>query len=229
MGIEIRQYTDNKVGKDYIVGDIHGEFKKLKTILKKIGFNFSTDRLFSVGDLCDRGPNSEDIIEWTKYDWFIPVMGNHEVMILSYFYGGLTEEYMRNLKADWFINLDKKNKEIVVHYFNSLPVAIEINKENKKIGIVHAMCPTDSWDKFKKLLYGNTPQKMEMANEAMWSFLKEKKVKYVHDMDAIFVGHNIVSKFSIIENTYMLDTGSGYKTGQLTIFNMDTMELVLSN
>lgn len=227
MGIEIRQYTDNKVGKDYVVGDIHGEFKKLKTLLKKIGFNFSTDRLFSVGDLCDRGPHSEDLIDWIEYEWFIPVMGNHEVMILNFFYGFLDEEYMRKLKADWFIKLNTENKQKVVHYFNSLPVAIELKNKDKKVGIVHAMCPVDSWDTFKKALYSK--EKVEMANKAMWSFLGEKKIKYVHDIDVIFVGHNIVPDISINENTYLLDTGSGSRGGRLSIFDIEKMELVLSS
>ena len=45
------------------------------------------------------------------YSWFIPVMGNHEVMILNHFYGYLDEDYMRKLKADWFLSLKKEQKE----------------------------------------------------------------------------------------------------------------------
>ena len=52
----IQHFTINKIGKDYVVGDIHGMFKALYKNLESMNFNFKTDRLFSVGDLCDRGP-----------------------------------------------------------------------------------------------------------------------------------------------------------------------------
>ena len=107
MTIEVRHYEFNEKGKDYVVGDIHGEFRKLKSILEEIKFNFKKDRLFSVGDLCDRGNHSEDILKWMNYDWFVPVMGNHEVMILNHFYGYLDEDFMRKLKATWFLDLKK--------------------------------------------------------------------------------------------------------------------------
>lgn len=226
MTIEVRHYEFNEKGKDYVVGDIHGEFRKLKSILEEIKFNFKKDRLFSVGDLCDRGNHSEDILKWMNYDWFIPVMGNHEVMILNHFYGYLDEDFIRKLKATWFLDLKKEQKERVVHYFNSLPVAIEIKSENKKVGIVHAMCPLNSWDDFKKYLYSE--KKQEMANKAMWSFLADNKINYVNGIDAIIVGHNTVPDCYLQENTYLLDTGSGYKTGRLTIFDLQKLEPIIS-
>lgn len=226
MGFDVGYYEFNKIGKDYVVGDIHGEFRKLKNILEEIGFDFKKDRLFSVGDLCDRGSHSEDILKWIDYDWFIPVMGNHEVMILNHFYGYLDEDFMKKLKASWFLELKKEQKEKVVRYFNSLPVAIEIKNEKKKVGIVHAMCPLNSWETFKKCLYSE--EKRDIANEAMWSFLAERKIHYVNDIDAVIVGHNTVPDCYLKENTYLLDTGSGYKTGRLSIFDIQRMELQIS-
>lgn len=226
MGFDIGYYEFNKIGKDYVVGDIHGEFRKLKSILEEINFDFKKDRLFSVGDLCDRGSHSEDILKWIDYDWFIPVMGNHEVMILNHFYGYLDEDFMRKLKASWFLELKKEQKEKVVRYFNSLPVAIEIKDEKTKLGIVHAMCPLNSWETFKKCLHSE--EKRDIANEAMWSFLAERKIHYVNDIDAVIVGHNTVTDCYLKENTYLLDTGSGYKTGRLSIFNLQKLELIIS-
>lgn len=225
MSLEIKSYMANKVGKDYVVGDIHGEFRKLKILLDSINFDSKKDRLFSVGDLCDRGQNSEDLLEWMNYEWFIPVMGNHEVMIINHFYGYLKADYMRRLKADWFLELKEDEKQSIIKYFHNLPVGIEIIKEHSKIGIVHAMCPVTSWQEFKDKLTMPS-EKQEMANKAMWSFLAETKIEYVSDVEAIIVGHNTVEKFHIQENTYLLDTGSGYKDGKLTILDVQTMQPV---
>ena len=52
------RFAQNIAGRDFAVGDIHGCFTELQRGLDAIGFNPNTDRLFSVGDLVDRGPES---------------------------------------------------------------------------------------------------------------------------------------------------------------------------
>jgi len=52
------RFACNAVGRDFAVGDIHGCFSHLRRSLEAIGFDASVDRLFSVGDLIDRGPES---------------------------------------------------------------------------------------------------------------------------------------------------------------------------
>ena len=48
---------------DFIVGDLHGCRAMLDTLLAHVGFDGSRDRLFSVGDLVDRGPDSEGCLD----------------------------------------------------------------------------------------------------------------------------------------------------------------------
>lgn len=223
MIFEIKSYKANQIGNDYVVGDIHGEFRSLTYLLDRINFDKTKDRLFSVGDLCDRGQHSEDLLQWIHYDWFIPVKGNHESMIINHFYGYLKEDYMRKIKADWFLDLNEDEKISIINYFNNLPIGIEIIKDNSKIGIVHAMCPVNSWQEFKDKLTMPSERK-DMSSKAMWSFLAETKIQYVEDVEAIIVGHNTVEQFHIQENTYLLDTGSGYKEGKLTILNLQNMQ-----
>ena len=52
------RFGQNPDGRDYVVGDIHGMFHHLEVLLNDIGFDEDCDRLFSVGDLVDRGPHS---------------------------------------------------------------------------------------------------------------------------------------------------------------------------
>ena len=51
-------------GRDWVVGDVHGCFTTLREALLAIDFEHGRDRLFSVGDLIDRGPNSIEALEW---------------------------------------------------------------------------------------------------------------------------------------------------------------------
>ena len=66
-------------GRDWIVGDVHGCFQTLRQALAAIDFEHGRDRLFSAGDLIDRGPNSIEALAWLEAGRFdAVVMGNHE-------------------------------------------------------------------------------------------------------------------------------------------------------
>ncbi len=56
------EYPANEDGRDFVVGDIHGEYDQLMEALDHQNFDKDHDRLFSVGDLIDRGPKSVDVV-----------------------------------------------------------------------------------------------------------------------------------------------------------------------
>ncbi len=82
----IRRLQDNNRGKDYVVGDLHGCFSLLERLLEAVDFDPNCDRLFSVGDLIDRGPDSLRCLELLAEPWFFAVQGNHEYMLLDFFW-----------------------------------------------------------------------------------------------------------------------------------------------
>ena len=53
-------------GRDWVVGDVHGCFCTMRQALRAIDFEHGRDRLFSVCDLIDRGPNSIEAREWLE-------------------------------------------------------------------------------------------------------------------------------------------------------------------
>lgn len=74
----------NEKGRDFIVGDLHGCRFDLEILLVEVGFNpRGGDRLFSTGDLIDRGPNSMWCLNLLRQSWFYAVLGNHEQMLLN--------------------------------------------------------------------------------------------------------------------------------------------------
>ena len=78
-----RRFARNAAGRDFVVGDIHGMFPALRELLARAGFDEECDRLFSVGDLIDRGPRSREALEWLAQPWFHAVRGNHEQLLLD--------------------------------------------------------------------------------------------------------------------------------------------------
>lgn len=77
------------------VGDIHGMYDKLTTLMDQVQFDPTEDLLIFLGDYIDRGPQSLECLDFVKKlnlrypDRVIPLLGNHEVMALNYFQGQL--------------------------------------------------------------------------------------------------------------------------------------------
>ncbi len=75
------------------VGDIHGELKKLKALLKKVMFSPREELLVYLGDYIDRGLESAACLQFImtqceKYPGAVVALkGNHEDIMLEYFSG----------------------------------------------------------------------------------------------------------------------------------------------
>jgi hypothetical protein len=101
-----RRIAANTRGRDLAVGDIHGHFQRLQQCLDGVGFNPAVDRLFSVGDLVDRGPHSAQALDWLAQPWFHAVQGNHESLAINHLRGGrLDLDMYRAAGGGWFLDL----------------------------------------------------------------------------------------------------------------------------
>jgi serine/threonine protein phosphatase 1 len=94
--------TENKEGRDFVVGDIHGMTSLLGKILKHVEFDKTKDRLISVGDLVDRGTDNFGALKLLDQPWFHAVLGNHEdlarySMLLALKQQGLDPEEYRKV------------------------------------------------------------------------------------------------------------------------------------
>lgn len=74
----VKRIEANFEGRDFVVGDLHGCYDHFMNLLDFVNFDESIDRVFSVGDLIDRGPDSFDCLGLLKEKWFYSVIGNHE-------------------------------------------------------------------------------------------------------------------------------------------------------
>jgi bis(5'-nucleosyl)-tetraphosphatase (symmetrical) len=69
----------------YAIGDVHGCFATLRALLARIGFAAGRDRVWMVGDLVNRGPDSLAVLRWAAGmdGALVAVLGNHDLHLLA--------------------------------------------------------------------------------------------------------------------------------------------------
>ena len=113
----IVKHRANTAGRDFVCGDIHGCFDTVEHALEQLDYDPLRDRLFSVGDLIDRGPRSADALGWITQGRIATVRGNHEQMMVAAltleggesFKSGASRRWQDNGGAWWwgFAGLDE--------------------------------------------------------------------------------------------------------------------------
>lgn len=220
----VQRYERNAAGRDLIVGDIHGHFSKLQLALDAIGFDPAKDRLFSVGDMVDRGPESETCLDWLARPWFKAVCGNHERMTMEYHMGMIPAGMLAMNGGAWAIGKTVDERLPFVDAFADLPVAIELETEAGLLGIVHADCPSPDWTMFTTRLAMGGDVAATAAEAAMWSrsrcdFGDTAGVKGVR---AVVVGHTPFESMTSLDNVLYIDT-MGWKGRAFTILDAATL------
>ncbi|MBF0279273.1 MAG: metallophosphoesterase [SAR324 cluster bacterium] len=112
------------------IGDVHGCFEELQTLLSKLNFIPGEDRLIFVGDLVNKGPFSLEVLELVFSLHAEVVIGNHERGFLQYLADG-------SYASAGFAELKRqlgKRLEFWRDWLNQLPTFIE----DENFLVVHA-------------------------------------------------------------------------------------------
>ena len=199
----------------YVVGDLHGCLSLLMQELKKINFDFQNDLLICTGDLVDRGNENLECIGLLDEPWFSTVRGNHEEMCIRAPVDHKIKDIHARNGGQWFYQLSLTRQSEISTRFQQLPLVIEVQLKNKKIGVVHADIDIHDWNAFKKdILQGDYKISgiTSAYSNALWGRgrIRQQSAHYdsVENIDEIYLGHTIVKELIKVDNCYYIDVGS---------------------
>lgn len=221
----LARFTRNASGRDFAVGDIHGHFTRLQAALDAVGFDPAVDRLFSVGDLVDRGPESDHVLDWLEKPWFFAVQGNHECMLVS------ADESLHFANGGaWYYGLPKDQRLDLLFHLSKLPYLIEVDTQAGKVGLVHADAPRTDWDDLCLAVTAGGTEAVHLTAMCQWSRrrIQNEDRSVVAGVRAVVVGHTPLRKPVVLGNVYHIDTGGWLhdNSGFFTLIDLNTLETI---
>jgi serine/threonine protein phosphatase 1 len=196
----------------------------LDALLDENNFDAEHDRLFSVGDLVDRGPESHLALQWLAKPWFFACRGNHEQFVLDSADPEQRELWVNHNGGEWWLDLTDAERQRFIDEIARIPLVLEVTTRQGIVGIVHAdVPPTMSWDEFTKRLDRGDEDAIFYA---MWSrnriagAIASLPVK--GRVDRVYCGHTPTREAVTVDNVHYIDTGAvyyseGYLEARLTM------------
>lgn len=240
--MRIMRHAINTEGRDFVVSDVHGTYTVVAAALNGVGFDWKRDRLFSVGDLVDRGPESRRALAFMRNPRIWPNRGNHEDLFLEMYEDGDTppEEAVtywtdRN-GMSWWRDLVQAERMEMITAFRALPLVQEIETVRGTVGLVHGEVPKGmDWQTFIDAIEAGDKR---TTKSALWGRdrITHNDDTGVRGIDRVFSGHTIIDQPTRLGNVYYIDTGSFVGVsdkyegdGRLTIANLISGTQVFRN
>ncbi|MFS2222970.1 bis(5'-nucleosyl)-tetraphosphatase (symmetrical) ApaH [Pantoea sp. B65] len=157
----------------YLIGDIHGCYDELQSLLAQVAFDPEKDILWLTGDLVARGPASLEVLRFVRSlgDCVRMVLGNHDLHLLAV-YAGISrnkpkdritplleahdaDELINWLRRQPLLQIDEEKKLVMAHAGITPQWDIETAKMCARE--VEAVLSSDSYPLFLNAMYGDMP------------------------------------------------------------------------
>lgn len=177
----------NRSGRDWVCGDLHGRYAVFRAELEQSGFNPSVDRLFLLGDLIDRGPQSQEMLLWAlETDYVFAILGNHELMFLQGSTHPSHRDKHRAIGGAWADDLDfSEYRRLTTACANQFPLTMTLECEHGTLGLVHAQTPFDDWQQVSCAEYSD-----QLAINCTWPWSRATGPdKAINGVSVVVSGH----------------------------------------
>ena len=223
----VKRFARNVQGRDFVIGDVHGAYDSVVAGLRTAKFHPDLDRLFVLGDLVDRGPQSERVLAFLQQPYVHAILGNHERDLIS-----LKLEEIRILAEvnfngmGWTKTVPDEKLAAILVALAQLPLVMEIDTERGSVGLVHADVPFGlNWQDFVARIESRDELVINEALEGR-DRVQTRNKKGVLGIDRVFTGHTIQwNGPRQLGNVFVIDTGAifrelGKEQGALTMVDL---------
>jgi serine/threonine protein phosphatase 1 len=182
----------NTQGRDFVVGDLHGCYDQLMTLLGVVEFDKAIDRLFSVGDLVDRGPKNLECANLIYEPWFYATRANHEQMMIDLLSRGKFTPNVNYQEGPmwipnggaWSMSEDRTVLTDLAQSLDMLPFVISVGEGKDRFNVVHGEIKHKRED-------GRHMVRVKVTDEMIdnWVFSEDEEYDMVWGRELIQNGH----------------------------------------
>jgi serine/threonine protein phosphatase 1 len=215
------RHPANDVGRDFVVGDLHGCVDALRYLLHEIGFDGARDRLFSVGDLVDRGTDSLAAIDLIDKPWFYSVLGNHEDSLIAVATGAMRRQAWYAIGGVWAETLHDDQLAQLAVRLAKLPLVRVVGEGERRFNILHA----EFFGSDSDLDAGEFSD--QVRTQLLWGrglALGNADPARQRGLSPTYCGHTPMRAIKQIGSQIYIDTGAFAADGRLTIVQVGTDE-----
>lgn len=224
----------------YAMSDIHGCFDQYQAMLSEIQFK-STDTLYVLGDVIDRGPDGIKILQdMNGRSNVIPILGNHEftaAVCLPWLMEEVTDQSLARLDdtqlaalSEWIANgggptlrslqqLSQEERQDILEYLHEMELYAEVEAGGNRFVLIHAALknfdPKKSLDAYElqDFLFGRPDPEAVYYPDRILVF-GHTPTRLLSGQDRIFRRGNIID----------IDCGCVFQGGQLGCLCLNTLE-----
>ena len=224
----------------YTMSDIHGCYDKYRAMLSEIRFK-STDVLYVLGDVIDRGPDGIKILrDMSTRPNVFPILGNHEfiaAMCLPWLTQEITEQSLDSLTddqiaalGDWINNggeptlkslwkLGSEERQDILEYFHEMELYAEVEAGDRSFVLTHAAL--ENFDPEKPLATYQLTDFLFGRPVPESACYPDKILVFGHTPTRLLCGQNKIFRSGTMID---IDCGCVFKGGRLGCLCLDTLE-----
>jgi serine/threonine protein phosphatase 1 len=208
----IEHHAGNTAGRDFVIGDLHGCVDALRFLLREVGFDASRDRLFSVGDLVDRGDQSVEALALLDKPWFFAVLGNHEDTMCAVAEGRQPRYRWYGIGGGWAESLPEGALVQHAARLRKLPLVRVIGEGGARFNVLHAEFFGDDAELDAARFDDTVRERLLWGRELALGEARPKR-----GLSPTYCGHTPMREVRQIGAQIFIDTGAFIPEGRLTI------------
>ena len=190
------------------IGDMHGNFTRLLSLIHKVNFDPEQDLLILLGDYIDRGEENMRCLRWamemSEKKNVIALRGNHEQMMLYYYLLGEKEDgiwlpnggkYSKK-ELDAWIKREPGTLRKVLKFIMQMPLYHQLFVNGKEYIFCHAG------------LKPGVPLENQVEDDLLW--IREEFYTDYQGTAEVIVGHTPTAYLDISNNYLLRDKPNEY-------------------